>query len=275
MSNDLGEFLERERAERARQQAWEAEKQRKIASTIPESELPCPRLELRWANGGSHGRRCDYNIVIPIHKYDIREDSPAHHGSELRFCMGWTTVSGGRDESPMYGEIIETPFRDGKHAQWDSHTTGFPAFVVWDGKAQSIEAEKPTGEAIPSPDGEHRFGDKRWAHRESTRVLVEAKNIIKRHAEKVRELRDQHPKGSWMWLYFNAMEDDLLGEANDIEDRGFTDFGDWVRFRTDKIEIEGTKRVCSECGAEVPDDVTEACEHVFGEDARAFMEESS
>jgi len=269
--SDLEKHIEQVRRDRERHEAARVEEQRKIGSTITESELPCPRLELRWANGGSYGRRCDYNIVIPIDKYDIREGSPAQHGSELRFCMGWTTVNGGRDESPMCGEVIETPFRDGRHAAWDRYRIGFPAFVVWDGKAQSIVADKPNGEPIEAPANERSFGDKDWAHRESTHILVEAKNVIKRHAEKVRELRDQQPKGSWPWLYFNSMVDALTAQADEIEDCHFTDFEDWVRFHTDDIDIKVAKRVCSKCGADIPDDVTKACEHVFGETSRAFL----
>ena len=260
--------LEAERVSR-----HEKEEQRKIASTIPESKLPCPRLELRW-NKGEYEKRCDYSFVLPITSGDVRKGAAVQFGSELRFCMGWTTNSGGGANHPLYPNgIIDVPFRDGMHAAWDSHTTGFPAFVIWQGQAQSILPIEPSGKPIEVPDDEHPEGGKEWAHRAATHVLEEAQKVIRRTAFKVRDLRDEQRERSWAWLYFNSMHDDLMEQAGGIEDRSFTDFGDWVRFRADGIKVDLEKRVCSECGEEIPDDLTKACEHIFGEDARAFMGE--
>lgn len=251
----------------------EREEQRKIVSTISESELPCPRLELRW-NKGEYEKRCDYNFVLPITVGDIRKGSAVQFGSELRFCMGWTTNSGGGDTHPLYPNgIIDVPFRDGMHIAWDSYNTGFPAFVVWQGQAQSILPSQPSGEPIEDPADEQFGGDKEWAHLAATHVLEEARKLIRRTAFKVQGLRDERVDRSWTWLYFNKIYDDLMGQASRIEDRLFNEFGDWIRFRADGIKIDLEKRVCSECGEEIPDDLTKACEHVFGEDARAFLEE--
>lgn len=259
------------KAEAERMNAHQAEEQRKIASTIPESAMPCPRLELRWVRVG-YETRCDYNIVIPINKNDIREGSPVNIGSELRFCMGFTTTHTSRDGHPLWPNgVIDTPYRDGKHAAWDSHRTGFPAFVVWQGQAQSILPEEPNGEPIEDdPPDEKPGGGKDWAHRSSSRVLNDARDMIKRHAFKVQGLRDGQQKGSWPWLYFDWIYETMMVQAKRIDDDGFTDFEDWVRFRTSKINIGVVKRVCSKCGADVPRDITQACEHVYGDNAREF-----
>lgn len=265
------EVLRAAKAEAERENRHQREERRKLESTIPESAMPCPRLELRWRKT-DYECACDYNIVIPVFSADIRVGSPAQYGPELRFCTGWTTTSGGRGDYPRYPNgVIDVPFRDGMHAAWDSHTTGFPAFVVWQGQAQSIMPIDPKSEPVKEYKDEPDEEDKKWAPRTSYHVIQEARNVIKRHAFKVRDLRDKHRERSWAWLYFNKMFDDLMEQAGAIEDPGFTDFGDWVRFRADGIKIELEKRVCSECGADIPDDLTEACEHIFGEDARAFL----
>ncbi|MBW2169802.1 MAG: hypothetical protein JRG69_11200 [Deltaproteobacteria bacterium] len=261
------------KAEVERMSRHEREEQRKIASTIPESKLPCPRLELRW-NKGEYEKRCDYNFVLPITQGDIRSGAAVQFGPELRFCMGWTTNSGGDVDHPRYPNgVINVPFRDGAHAAWDSHNTGFPAFVIWQGQAQSILPVEPTGDPVEDPDDEHSRGDAEWAHRAATHVLEEAQKVIRRTAFKVRDLRDEQRERSWPWLYFNKMYDDLMEQADSIENRSFTDFADWVRFQADDIKIGMEKRVCGECGKEIPNDLTQACEHIFGEDARLFLAE--
>lgn len=261
------------KSEAERMSQHEKEEYRKIASTIPESALPCPRLELRW-NKGEYEKRCDYSFVLPITSGDIRKGAAVQFGSELRFCMGWTKNSGGGVDHPLYPNgVIDVPFRDGMHAAWDSYNTGFPAFVVWQGQAQSIPPIEPTGKPIEDPDGEHPGGGKEWAHRAATHALEEAQKLIRRTAFKVQILRNEQREHSWAWFYFSKMYDDLMKQADGIKDCSFTDFGDWVRFRAGGVKIDLEKRVCSECGEEIPDDLTKACEHVFGEDAKAFLEE--
>lgn len=251
----------------------EIEHRRRIDSTILESDLPCPRLELRWEVNGRE-KRCDYNFVLPITSGDVRIGCAAQFGSELRFCMGWTTCSSIRENHPVFPNgLIDMPYRDESHIAWDSHSTGLPAFVVWDGKAQSILSIKPTGEPVVDQPDEHPMGDKDWGHRAATNVLEEAQKLIRRTAFMVRDLRDQHRKKSWPWLYYHSMWDKLRMEADGIRDHSFEDFGNWMRFTADGIKIDNVKRVCAECGADIPRDLTKACEHIFGEDSRKFLGE--
>jgi len=258
------------KAEQERMNAHQAEEQRKIASTIPESAMPCPRLELRW-HKEEYELRCDYNFVLPIHKYDIREDAPVRFGSELRFCMGWITSHGGNPEYPLWPNgVIEVPFRDGKHAAWDSHATGFPAFVVYQGQAQSILPEEHSGGPIEEKeeyDREHRD----WAGQHYYHLVADLKNQLRRFSHRVRDLRDKHREGSWAWLYFDEMLEDVNEKTSELGESFGYDFEDWMAERAPRIHIEKVKRVCSECGADIPKDLTKACEHVFGEDARAFL----
>lgn len=259
------------REEQERMNAHQQEEQRRIASTIPETGMPCPRLELRW-HKEKYELRCDYNFVIPIHQHDIREDAAVRYGSELRFCMGWTTVGGGMGDMPLWPNgVIDVPYRDGKHAAWDSHTTGFPAFVVYQGQAQSIVAEEPQGGAIEDTLQRYPTDHRDWAGEHYYHLVKSLKNQLREFASRVLHLRDSQRKQSWAWLYFDQMHDHVMKKIGDIGDDFGFDFEKWMMKKAPKIRIEMVKRVCKECGAEIPDDMTKACEHIFGEDAREFL----
>jgi hypothetical protein len=240
-----------------------------LESTISESELPCPRLELRWRKLGAD-RVSDYNIVIPITSVDIRKDMPECFGSELRINICWTTNSGGDKEHPLRSNgIIDTPYRDSAHAAWDSYRLGLPAFVVWDGRAQSIEVR----ELNDYPPVEEDTKDESpigWAQRMFRLETREVRNKLGRFAKKILKIRDSQHEGGWGWLYLDALYNKAAGNAPD--DYYFPVFRDWVA-QASEIEIEGTHRVCSVCGAEVPEDITEACEHVFEPSDRALLKE--
>lgn len=110
---------------------------------INESAMPAPRLELRWVRikGWSH-RKCFYNLVLPLKESDIRrEDKDGNKvWNELTVQINQTEVTGS-PLSPINDQrgYIETPFRDGMHAIWDSKALGgLPVYAVADGVAYLV-----------------------------------------------------------------------------------------------------------------------------------------
>jgi hypothetical protein len=249
------------------------QKQRAVyKSRLLESELPCPRLELRWFKNGFE-RRCDYNFVIPVTKHDVRIGSSVQYDAELRHCMGWTTVRGGGEDAPLCSDgSIDIPFRDASHIAWDSFSTGLPAFVVWKGEAQLISPKEPTGEIIDDVEEENYGGGINWVNESSNRMLLDVKKTIKNHCRKIELLRDGCRVGSWRWLWLNEILKKLVRED---ESEIFTDFEEWLSSRASKIKIDNEKRVCSDCGVEIPRDISKACEHIFEEDDREFLEKNT
>lgn len=108
---------------------------------IKESELPTPRIELRWSKVEDdwNKRICDYLFVFPLESYDIRrerEDEPDVDNFTIE--IGSTNISGGRH--PIDGDVIATPFRDGTHAKLDSKYFGnAPIYAICDGFAMLVE----------------------------------------------------------------------------------------------------------------------------------------
>lgn len=103
---------------------------------------PSPRLELRWrysteeeqvqAAIGEAAYACDYGIVIPVPRNDIRsnvydkESDREIYGarSEVFYKFSTTLRGGGKPPSST-----ETPFRDGVHAMEDAKKLG--GLEVW------------------------------------------------------------------------------------------------------------------------------------------------
>lgn len=103
---------------------------------------PSPRLELRWryatddeqANAGFGGAKyaCDYGLVLPVSRNDIRSNVYDKESdveitgarSEVFFKFG-TTVRGGE----AVPGALEAPFRDGVHATEDAKKLG--GLEVW------------------------------------------------------------------------------------------------------------------------------------------------
>lgn len=121
--------------EAQRNRAWGWCRDKFHANPSPEG-LPLPRLELKWVRGAPRGRllcksTCIYALVIPTKDVDIRDDSKGCCVA----VIGFTTTSSGpefylqtRDE----GYDVEMPFRDGRHAEWDSSSLGgLPVFATY------------------------------------------------------------------------------------------------------------------------------------------------
>lgn len=111
---------------------------------IKESELPSPRLEFRWSKDGDtwNKRICTYSLVVPLGQYDIRRETENGKLDVFSVVLNTTNVSGGKG-LPMTSEEIDTPYRDGAHAQWDSiHLGNPPIYAVCDGFAMLVEKDK-------------------------------------------------------------------------------------------------------------------------------------
>lgn len=106
----------------------------------PKTELPCPRLELRWTKSGESwvDRVCTYSLVFPLRAYDRRantDDSASTVETEAFLEISTTKVSGGRDGEPA---TDDEPFRDGIHAQWDAAALNLPIVIIVGDKHQII-----------------------------------------------------------------------------------------------------------------------------------------
>lgn len=91
-------------------------------------KMPAPRLELLWDKEVGE-RTCTYSLVIPLKKGDIRRENS--NGKDVRNILklkiGKTRVSGGVS---IQDGVVETPFRDGAHALWDSKALKLPIYAV-------------------------------------------------------------------------------------------------------------------------------------------------
>lgn len=103
------------------------------------SDAPTPRFEFRWrkdaetdaekqrlSDWGEDTYFCDYGLVMPLGRLDIRaegEDGTLGVNRE-KFYRFETTVSGGGQPHDGY-----TPFRDSAHSSWDSAALG--GLPVW------------------------------------------------------------------------------------------------------------------------------------------------
>lgn len=122
-------------------------------------DLPLPRLQLTWEHIGGREWRCNYDLLVPVAKYDVRNNGPepdfeiAAGPGYTKAHFGHTTVT--RSSGPIKpdyengkpnGETyLDTPFRDGAHAKWDSFALGVPAFVVYEDRVKAIEPQsRPT-----------------------------------------------------------------------------------------------------------------------------------
>ena len=110
------------------------------------AEIPCPRFEFRWEKDGESWEKCvcKYSLVIPVARYDIRSNDGEL--TEITLKIGTTKVGRGNNKRPVWDNgIVETPFRDGAHAQWDCESLGghIPIVAICE-DVHSIVEYKPT-----------------------------------------------------------------------------------------------------------------------------------
>lgn len=110
--------------------------------------LPYPRLELRWrkptkaeikAGHGPHLWLCDYMLVLKKKTdLDARSNGPkgAYGALDVEYVLETTVRDGGGE--PVFGDTVDTPFRDGCRAQWDSRVLNIPAYAVYGKKSTKV-----------------------------------------------------------------------------------------------------------------------------------------
>lgn len=120
-------------------------------------DLPLPRLQLTWEHLGGREWRCNYDLLVPVAKYDLRNNGPEPKcvigtgPGYTKANFGHTAVTSSQGpikqdykNGAATGETyLDTPFRDGAHAGWDSFTLGIPAFVVYQDRVRPIEPQSP------------------------------------------------------------------------------------------------------------------------------------
>lgn len=122
--------------------------------------LPCPRLELNWVpidelavkesevwmyeKAGVPVPRndwlCEYLMVLPLQSGDIRQVDGC-----LEFPVLITSTRCARNGlSPVVNGVVEVPWRDGKHIQWDAKALGghLPMFAVCGEVFTKLEPEQ-------------------------------------------------------------------------------------------------------------------------------------
>lgn len=108
---------------------------------MSKSNLPAPRLQLRWEPSADsiYQWKCHYELVIPLDKFDIRAEQKGPRGGcrpplkELAIPMKPPTLRGSTQTpcTSVSGErYCDTPFRDGAHAHWDAKVLGDPPIYV-------------------------------------------------------------------------------------------------------------------------------------------------
>ena len=112
--------------------------------------LPYPRLELRWrtptiderANSGVNPNwACDYLLVLhKANKGDMRCEGPRGGAGkvDVEVLMETSVMSGPDPFNPKTGEV-ETPYRNGAHAQWDAMALDIPAYATCGNYASKVE----------------------------------------------------------------------------------------------------------------------------------------
>lgn len=128
-----------------------------MAAKLTKSKLPYPRLELRWrkatkdeAGGADFAAEwgplfaCDYVLVLhKKHDGDMRCNHPktdAYGARDVEFVLN-TTLSGGGGPRSRNGKV-DTPFRDGAHAQWDAEVLDLPVYAIDGRNISQVEIRK-------------------------------------------------------------------------------------------------------------------------------------
>lgn len=128
---------------------------------IAEFEMPAPRLELRWTDEGAPFTNgtdnfytytvvCIYSLVIALGEHDIRGESEGERGEPLpqrreKAIELGRTFSTNSAINRLKDGWIDTPYRDGAHARWDSEQLGgLPIYAVAGGKAFLVQKKEGT-----------------------------------------------------------------------------------------------------------------------------------
>ena len=124
-------------------------------ATIPESDMPAPRIQLKWEDLPETQLGvyrwtvvCAYSLVLKLADYDIRgeREGDLPKLKELAIKMGDTMSTGfAAKRYDSRDDTVDTPFRDHSHALWDSEQLGnLPVYAVAAGRAMLVSREKET-----------------------------------------------------------------------------------------------------------------------------------
>ncbi len=96
---------------------------------------------------------CYYELVLPVDKYDIRNE---HYGAGFIIVpISFTRRTGSIDHPPCSRSPTDDCFRDSAHAFWDSKALGWPPIYVIapDGTAtqKTDYRDQPIEWATPTP----------------------------------------------------------------------------------------------------------------------------
>lgn len=114
--------------------------------------LATPRLQFRWEkkdSGDGYNWFCHYELVLRLDTNDIRNPHEYKKPGELTLPLGGTRVGKSAEHGPVWPDgRVDTPFRDGAHAQWDSEQLGgLPIFAIYGNSVTPIERNKACKQA--------------------------------------------------------------------------------------------------------------------------------
>jgi len=236
--------------------------------------LPAPRLELRWERESHSAWLCRYNIVIPLSSNDIRLEGFDAAGREFRRQLSSTRCSRSSynddDPYPIRGGIIETPFRDGAHIAWDSFLMKLPAYVVRDHYAQFIEAHEAK-EYPEEPKDAPKVVLPLKGLAQAARYKVDtARQALRQVVSDIEEEQRKTPKDTLSRRFLGVLKETVDKVMKTLTEPYLPDPDGWFYNLDGQTEVlPGAKVVCATCGADVPDDVREACRHILDDAMRA------
>ena len=102
-------------------------------------DLPFPRLQLTWMRLDDYNWFCRYDLLLKMTDSDSRgNDVDEYNGVRMLLIeMGSTTR--GTEREPITGGVLDTPYRDGAHIQWDGDLLILPKYVVWNDRYNTID----------------------------------------------------------------------------------------------------------------------------------------
>lgn len=98
--------------------------------------LPAPRLQIRWEPAFTDARSDDatpwvahYELIIPVRPLDCRAtDILTKNTGLMCIPLGCTSRTGGG--RPVREGVVDTPFRDGIHMNWDAEALNLPKYAI-------------------------------------------------------------------------------------------------------------------------------------------------
>ncbi len=89
-------------------------------------KLPSPRIQFEHipSTDGWATSWCAYWLVLPLNEFDIRREENDKKPYDEWFIPVGETKTSGRNNLPVYGGVVQTPYRNGAHAHFDREALG-------------------------------------------------------------------------------------------------------------------------------------------------------